>query len=182
MSGAMQTFTGRTFFPLQPRLEDIVIADIAHALALQCRFAGHVRLPYSVAQHSVLVSLAVPPADALWGLLHDASEAYLVDVPRPLKRLPLFAPYRVVEAMLQRTIYSRFGLAGEEPASVRDADDLLLVSEACDLLPTGPGPSWPDAVRSGQAPRTPKPIVPWTPAKAERAFLDRFQLLTEGRV
>jgi uncharacterized protein len=82
----IQTYTGKQFWPLSPLPEDIVIEDIAHALSMQCRFGGHVRTFYSVAQHSVHVSLLVEPQYALWGLLHDAAEAYLVDLPRPIKK------------------------------------------------------------------------------------------------
>ena len=78
----MQTHSGIQFWPLDPRPEDILIEDIAHALSNQCRFAGHCCFHYSVAQHSVLVSENVPAQDAMWGLLHDAGEAYLVDLPR----------------------------------------------------------------------------------------------------
>lgn len=67
------TFTGGVFFPLAPRVEDVRISDIAHALSMLCRFAGHTRGFYSVAQHSVLVSRLCSQQDALWGLLHDAS-------------------------------------------------------------------------------------------------------------
>src|SRR4051812_30250690 len=79
----MQTFTGRQFWPVDPRADEIAIEDIARALAMTCRFGGHVRFHYSVAQHSFLVSLVCSPEHALWGLLHDASEAYLGDVVWP---------------------------------------------------------------------------------------------------
>src|ERR1017187_10636100 len=79
--GSITTFSGIHFWPLLPNPADIRIEDIAHALSNQCRFAGHAREFYSVAEHSVRVSQLCPPEDALWGLLHDASEAYLTDVP-----------------------------------------------------------------------------------------------------
>lgn len=75
------TSTGRQFWPLQPRADEICIEDIAHHLSMQCRFTGATRFHYSVAQHSVLVSQLAPDGEnPLWGLLHDAAEAYLVDV------------------------------------------------------------------------------------------------------
>ena len=82
----IQTMSGVIFYPLDPRPEEIRIEDIAHALSHQCRFAGHCREFYSVAEHSVRVSRELPQEFMLWGLLHDASEAYLVDLPRPIKR------------------------------------------------------------------------------------------------
>lgn len=81
----IQTYTGRRFFPLEPNPADVDIRDIAHALALETRFGGHSRVFYSVAEHCVRVSHEVEPPHALWGLLHDAAEAYLADVPRPVK-------------------------------------------------------------------------------------------------
>ncbi|MDP1570357.1 MAG: hypothetical protein Q8L86_10160 [Vicinamibacterales bacterium] len=171
-SGWIQTYTGRQVFPLAPRREDIAIEDIAHALALSNRFTGHTRLAYSVAQHSVHVSQLVPVEDALWGLLHDASEAYLVDVPSPLKRLAPFAGYRACEAHLQRVIYHRFGLCGPQPASVHEADRRMLAAEAQDLL--GPlHPDWPESCR-GMRGRPSFRVVPWSAEEAERAFLRRF--------
>jgi len=108
--GSITTFSGISFWPLLPNPDDIRIDDIAHALAHQCRFAGHTRLFYSVAEHSVRVSQLCRPEDALWGLLHDASEAYLSDVPAPLKELPEFEPYRAAERNLQGAVAQRFGL------------------------------------------------------------------------
>ncbi|MFG0247924.1 MAG: phosphohydrolase, partial [Phycisphaeraceae bacterium JB051] len=77
----IQTYTGKAFYPLREDPGIIDIRDIAHALSLQCRFNGHCSDFYSVAQHSVHVSEVVPQAFALWGLLHDAAEAYMSDLP-----------------------------------------------------------------------------------------------------
>src|SRR5690348_18006267 len=109
MIATIHTFTGRTFCPLDPKPEDIDIQDIAHALSCQCRFTGHSRKFYSVAEHCVRVSLLVSPDLQLAALLHDASEAYLSDVARPIKRLPAMAEYRRTEEALQRQIYLCFG-------------------------------------------------------------------------
>lgn len=82
----MQTYTGRKFWPLNPRAEEVYIEDIAHSLALSCRFNGHCKVFYSIAQHSVLVSQIVKPTQQLIALLHDSAEAYLGDIIRPIKR------------------------------------------------------------------------------------------------
>src|SRR5689334_2642685 len=112
----MQTFTGRRFYPLSPRPGEIDPADIAHALSLLCRYGGHVDRFYSVAEHCVLMSQAVAPEDALAALLHDATEAYVVDVPRPLKRQ--LAGYREIEEQVWFAIAYRFRLDYELPAAV----------------------------------------------------------------
>lgn len=163
----LQTYSGVQFWPLDPRPEEIRIEDIAHALSNQCRFSGHVSAHYSVAEHCVRVSRIVPALDALWGLLHDAAEAYLVDLPRPLKRLPGFAAYRDAESEIMVAVCSKFGLP-MEPASVRLADAVLLATEARDLMGPRPAP-WM---------AMPEPLVeriePWGAAFAEAAFLARF--------
>lgn len=85
----MMTYSGRAFWPLDPRADEIDPLDIAHALSMLCRYGGHVRRFYSVAEHCVLMSHAVAPEHALWALLHDATEAYMVDLPRPINRILL---------------------------------------------------------------------------------------------
>lgn len=167
--GWIQTYTGRQFWPLQPQADHIDIRDIAHSLALQCRFNGHCRGFYSVAQHSVLVSQVVPPQDALWGLLHDAAEAYISDLPRPLKRT---APeFRDAEERLLAVIMAAFGLQAEMPAAVAWADDALLATEMRDLMLPPPA-SW-------GLPVEPLALViePVSPERAEVLFLARFSEL-----
>jgi uncharacterized protein len=168
----MQTFTGVQFWPLDPLPSEINIEDIAHSLANQCRFAGHVQRFYSVAQHSVLVSRIVPRQHALWGLLHDATEAYLVDLPRPVKRYSrLGEEYRGIEARLMQAICVRFDLPFEEPRCVKYADDVLLMTEKRDLMPNSPA-KWRET-----ADPLPYPIVPWAPISAEEEFLATFDLM-----
>ncbi|RNL61002.1 phosphohydrolase [Nocardioides marmoriginsengisoli] len=130
--GWMQTYTGAQFWPLSPRAEDLNVADIAHSLSLQCRYNGHVDRFYSVAEHCVLVSQAVPPEDALWGLLHDAAEAYVGDMIRPLKRsMPDFVH---AENQILRVIAGEFDLPPEIPESVHEADARILLTERTELL------------------------------------------------
>src|SRR6266496_642804 len=130
------TFTGKYVSPLDPRPEMIDIRDIAAALSNQCRFTGHTVYAgfpvfYSVAQHSVLVSQICDFNDAAWGLLHDASEAYLSDLARPLKyHNSLGDIYRFSERQLMDAICTHFGLPLKMPDSVKWADDVLLRSEA----------------------------------------------------
>lgn len=128
------TYTGIKFWPLDPRPEDVCIEDIAHSLSLQCRFAGHTRWFYSVGDHSLRVSdLCLD--DPLWGLLHDAPEAYLVDLPRPIKRHSLLgAEYMKIERGIMAAIAMRFRLRGDIPKEVHEADDLILAWEKRDLV------------------------------------------------
>ena len=172
LDGFIGTFSGLRFWPLDPNPEKILIDDIAHALAHQCRFGGHASKFYSVAEHSVHVSQLCLPEHALWGLLHDASEAYLVDLPRPLKLLPEFAAYREAERRLQRAVAVRFGLPPDQPASVTEADDTMLWIEAHSLLGSIPE----EAIRETRAPF--EITDPLLPVEAERLFLSRFKELT----
>lgn len=131
-----QTFTGRKFWPLDPRPDGVSIRDIAHALANICRFGGHVRKFYSVAQHSLMVS-RLCPRYPLEGLLHDATEAYIGDMVRPLK---IFMPdYQKCEALIGRAIADRFGIADRAyHVEVKHADNLALVTERRDIMvPSG---------------------------------------------
>jgi len=173
-----QTFTGLQFWPLDPRPEEICIEDIAHALALTCRFNGHCRCFYSVAQHSYLVSQECgvldpdwSPIVQLWGLLHDAAEAYIGDMVRPLKRdMPAF---KDAERAIMRAVCTRFDLPMDEPAIVKHADNILLATEARDLMGAPPVPWMP----------LPEPlpfhIAPASPDMAERMFLSMFKGLRE---
>lgn len=166
----IQTVTGRKFWPLEPSGEDIDIADIAHALSLKCRFAGHCIEFYSVAQHSLLIAQRVPPADALWALLHDATEAYLPDVARPVKQsLPGF---KEVESRLMQVIARRYGLLGDMPKSVKVEDTNALATEQRDLMVESE--EW-----QGTLTATPwdAPIIPWASQTAERLFLAAFETL-----
>jgi 5'-deoxynucleotidase YfbR-like HD superfamily hydrolase len=174
----IQVATGRRFWPLAPRPEDIDFRDIAHALSMQCRFSGHSRAFYSVAQHSVLVSHACDPQDALWGLMHDASEAYLVDIPKPLKIDVGFTSYRAAEDKLQVMLCVKFGLQTWMPSSVHRADEALLAAEAIDLM-SPLDPDWEKWV--GGIERYPETIHPWGPERSKSTFLARFHQLTKGR-
>lgn len=170
----MQTFTGGRYYPTSPRSDEIDPVDIAHALSLLCRFAGHVDRFYSVAEHCVLMSQVVAPENALAALLHDATEAYVVDVPRPLKRY--IADYRAIEDAVWTVIAIRFGLELALPDDVKAADNRILVNERRTLLSRAE--PWPaiDAL-------DPLPVVitGWAPAIAELAYRDRLDELLGAR-
>lgn len=174
----MQTYTGRAFTPLAPRAEDIDLLDIAHALSNQCRFAGHTNRFYSVAEHSVYVSRVVPSHLATLALLHDAAEAYCVDVPRPIK--PHLVGYDDIETAVMNAVCARFRLAhfAHDYSAPRDwpiikaADDAVLAAERDQIM--GPAPrEW--------APLPEPPaglyIAAVPPAHAKELFLDRAREL-----
>jgi len=167
----IETYNGRRFWPLDPRVEDVSIIDIAHALSHQCRFTGHSKVYYSVAEHCVRVSYACDPEDALWGLLHDASEAYMHDIATPIKYQPEFAAYRKAEAKLQTVIFEAFGLHGPCPASVKQADIDLLLTEKRDLML--PSERWPFEGK----PQV-ELIVPYSHKDAKSKFLARYMQLS----
>lgn len=166
----IQTYTGKKFFPLNPRVEDIDILDIAHALSLMCRYGGHCSHFYSVGEHSVILSRVVPKEDALWALLHDATEAYLVDVPRPVKKE--LTNYREIEAGLEVAIAMKFGLGLPMPEAVKHADNSILTDEMHALMPNPPD-RW-----DNELPALGVWFPLWDPPHAEAAFLKRFNELT----
>jgi len=177
--GYIVTYTGEIFYALDPRPEEIHLDDIAWALAHQCRFSGHTSEFYSVAQHSCYVhDISIGDSDKAWGLFHDASEAYLVDIPRPIKRSTgsFGEIYMEVEAELMKVIAKRFDLTGDMPESVKTADVLLLVTEQRDLMKDG-GDGF---GRFGEAEPLDFTIEGWDPVHAYEEFKLRADLL--GRV
>lgn len=163
------TRSGQYFDFLHPERYRIEITDIAHALAHTCRFAGHCREFYSVAQHSVYVSRIVPPEDAFAGLMHDCAEAFIGDVSRPLKRM--LAEYRAIEKHIEAVLFAGLGLPAKLPASVKLADRQLLYSEQAALMPPHDD-EW--AVLEGIAPAPGIIISPLWPDEAYAAFMERY--------
>lgn len=175
--GWIITSTGRKFWPVQPRAEDVLIDDIAHALAQCARYAGHAPMFYSVAEHSIYVSRwvlecgLVIPRLRLFALLHDAAEAYLGDMTRPLKRR--MPQYREVEDRVMACVWDRFGFTATEidrfTAPTKIADGALLATERCQFFKDKHPIDWTPPGR---------PIdqyiacMPWEIARA--AFLERF--------
>jgi len=171
----MHTYTGKKFYPMEPRIEDIDIYDIAHALSMQCRYNGHTREFYSVAQHCVLMSRAVSPDNALWALLHDATEAYVGDMIRPLKRS--MPAYVEAEDRIMALIAEKYGLRGVTmPAEVKDADNRILLSEREALMV----PTTHKWAVDDLEPLQVGTIYPWAPAQAETAYLATFNDFYNG--
>ncbi|WP_253191675.1 metal-dependent phosphohydrolase [Burkholderia cenocepacia] len=176
------TASGRYFDFLSPDPDSIVIEDIATALSRICRFTGHTKQFYSVAQHSVLVSYLVPQEFALQGLLHDASEAYLGDVSSPLKQL--LPDYKAIEQRVERAILERFRLPFPLHPSIKEADLRALVTERRDFMPEpidryrvtdSVAWSWTEGIAATGA----VPLPTFNPAVARTVFLARYEELTQ---
>lgn len=164
----MQLASGRMFFPLDPRPEEIHIEDIAAALSKLCRYGGHCKRFYSVAEHCVLMANAAPATVALSALMHDASEAYLSDVIRPIKKHLL--NYVETEAILERAIATKFSLPWPMPAAVKALDNGILWAEMEQNMAPPPEP-WSMWLTDAPLPVT---LQFWTPEKAEYEFLAAF--------
>lgn len=172
----IQTFTGRAFDLLKPTPEMVCIEDIAHHLALINRFTGATREPYSVAQHSVLCSLIVPPELALTALLHDAAEAYVADVSRPLKEAMRYyeaePAYDWINERVEIAVGARFGLDLVKLApEVKHADLVMLATERVHFHSSSPR-EWDFGVEPHAF--TPEEIRPWPWQIAEAEFRARF--------
>jgi uncharacterized protein len=171
----IQTFTGREFWFLNPSVESVDIIDIAHSLSLQCRYNGHCSEFYSVAEHSVLASHLLDENSytvQLWGLLHDSAEAYVSDVPAPVKKyIPGLAE---LERTVMRVIAKKFNLPLPVPKEVKVVDLALLHMEHVELMKP-PTSSWDITVPPANV-----KIDYWSPKEAKEFFLERFaQLLAE---
>lgn len=183
----VQTYKGHKFDFRDIQNSVIDLEDIAHSLSMQCRFNGHTKQFYSVADHSVNVSRTLPEEYALWGLLHDASEAYIGDLVRPLKQeMRHFTPfYDQIEAEIQRHIYDHFGLVGPEPEIVRTHDNAWLLFERDHLFLTPPPDVWgielarDEDVASVKLPE--KSPVMFSPEQSKLAFLWEFKMISERR-
>jgi len=164
------TYIGKKFHFLEPSEDEIDIRDIAHALALTCRFGGHCSKFYSVAQHSVLVSWQVSEKNMLAGLMHDAHEAYLHDVPRPIKAR--IAGYADIANNLQNKIQLKYKYTITNEDEIKWADDTLLSTEKRDLLTNTE--DWKEL----PTPLEHK-IYCWSPKYSEEKFLEVFKYLMD---
>lgn len=171
--GWMETYTGKKFYPLNPRAEDIDIIDIAHSLSLQCRYSGHCKFFYSVATHCCILSdycLGPNKKEALTALLHDASETYFSDIPRPIK-------YRTkvlkeIEAVLDAVILPKFGLEPVLPGWMKEIDSRILCDERLQVMTTHHNIWSTDELEPLGV-----TIPLWSPNEAKVQFLERFYKL-----
>lgn len=170
------TYTGKRFYPLDPREDEIDIADIAHGLALTNRFTGQSKWPYSVAQHCCLMSEYVfhktkSRLQAKRALLHDAAEAYICDLPRPFKQ---FLPaYKAVEDHILTKLEYKFNIDKIITPEIKEWDNDMLVTEARALM-NGEhwweGSGYPDPIEGLN-------IHSWTWRQAEAIYIDMYEEL-----
>jgi len=165
----MQVASGRPFWPFDPRADEVHLDDIAHGLSMLCRFGGHTKRFYSVAEHSVWCSLIVPREHAMQALMHDATEAYCVDIPRPLKRG--LSNYAEIEAGIWEAVCERFGLVRDLHESVKVADNAMCLAEARQIM------SRPEIGWSATGIAADVTVQCWSPDEAKRRFLERFAIL-----
>ena len=167
----IETFLGNRFYPLDPKPEEVHLRDIAHALSLKTRFNGQSAIFYSVAEHAVrcgIYALAVTGNHlfALATLHHDSAEAYLPDVPAPIK--PALTNFKEIESGIQTAIHKKFGiddLSDQYLHELKRIDLRLLATEARDLMTPG-------ALKRWKLPYPPleESIIPWTHRQAEDRF------------
>lgn len=177
----IRTYSGKRFYPLNPKVEDIDIEDIAHSLSLQCRFSGHCAWFYSVAQHSLYVKEMVAslgetnPSKLLAALLHDAAEAYLVDLPKPVKEV--VQGYREAEERVELLIQQKFHLppASMTKSLIKLADWALLKKEAEVLM--GDPQDWKN--NFVDIPDVPFSVVQKDPQYVKSWFLKEFYHLVD---
>lgn len=173
-AGCIRTHSGVLVNILNPDPDTIIIEDIIHSLCHQCRYNGHSFDFYSVGEHSIYVSQFVREENRLWGLLHDASEAYLCDIPRPLK--PLLTNYREIEFNLEMVIARKFNLSWPMPLDVKQVDSALLLPECDRLLPNSQD-TW-NSIEGAPDLREKVTIACYTPAIARHYFWQRYKELT----
>jgi 5'-deoxynucleotidase YfbR-like HD superfamily hydrolase len=177
------TYTGLKFWPLDPRPEELCIEDIAHGLALNCRFAGQCQRFYSVAEHSLLVWKILKETGQnitgqLQGLLHDAEEGLVGDMIRPLKYGTGMNCYRSIVEEIRVMIFRKFGLPREMHWTVKYADKVALMTERRDAMPPRPGEGKWLEEREGILPHA-APLEFMTPETAEARFLMAFDALAK---
>ncbi len=171
----IHTYSGKQCWPLDSRPDEIDLISIAHALACSTRFNGHTRSPYSIAQHSVLVSRYCDPSVALEGLMHDATEAYIGDIVLPVKCQ--FPQIEEAEKRLWEIIAGVFDLdPGPFHPSIVHADKVVLATEARDLF--NEEAPW---VRDLGVEPVEERIMPWDWVYAQEQFIIQYLKLKDER-
>ena len=164
----IQTYTGKHFDVFNPKIEDICIEDIAHGLALKCRFNGQCNTFYSVAEHCVRMATWELSGDPKARLFHDAAEAYIPDLQSPIKQV--MPKFQEIENKILKIIYEKFNIPYYNiEEDVKEADLIMLSTEARDLMND---PAWEPL----PLPYYEK-IEPWSWQLAEQAFLTMEKLL-----
>lgn len=166
--------SGAWFDLLDPASSDFTIDDIAHGLAHTCRYAGQADGFYSVAEHSIFVS-EVASGHEYAALLHDAAEAFIGDVTRPLKQL--LPEYKRLEKSIEEAIFARFGVDRVHP-DVKKADLEVLAAEQAQLMPEGTD-AW--AIEAGIS-AAPIQVERLAPAEAKLRFLERYRVLRQSQL
>lgn len=170
----IETYTGKQFWFLDPSPEMFDINDISHALSMVCRYAGHVTRFYSVATHCCLMAdqFKHDPHLHLAALMHDASEAYIGDMPRPLKQQ--ISAFRWVEERIEEVLATAFGLTYPIPKEIKAADLRITIDERRALKPRSTR-MW------AEDDLTPLGVtIPhWPPSRAKAEFLKRYYIARE---
>ena len=176
----IETYTGRKFYSLEPSAADVSVIDIAHALSNQCRYSGHTDSFYSTAQHCCILASYVEnimhgsALDCLQILIHDAAEAYLVDLARPIKQhMPEFRKW---DKKIQYVVRDWLGLTDIAiPAWQDDLDTRIIVDERAQIMADSDN----DWGMGGVSPLGVK-VEPWSAKMAEQQFLFRFEAYYNG--
>lgn len=167
---SISTFNGDFFDFLAPEDFNYDIETIAHSLSNICRYGGHSSRFYSVAEHSILVSKLVPPEFGLCGLLHDASEAFVGDMPSPLKAL--CPDYRRIENRVHEAIAQFYDIPYPHPAVVKQVDKALYKTER-EVLTSVEDRMWHVDVPRAEFVQ----FHLYSPEQAKEAFLSRYWAL-----
>lgn len=180
MTPWIETVSGIKFEFLNPKPEQINLEDIAHALSMTCRYTGHCRQFYSVAEHSALCSLLLPNELKLAGLLHDASEAYITDVASPIKEH--LTNYQAIEDKIMGVVAEKYGFEYPLHPAVKHVDRVMLSTEAWHLLPSQ-GKDWDMWGWPSKRPMVDQGIKPFylAPKQAYDFFMKTYQDLFDGK-
>lgn len=177
----MGTFTGKKFYPNDFKPSDVCIEDVAHALSMECRYGGHTRTFYSVAEHCCLLCDHVMTSVgtsrltlyemARVALLHDAAEAYVSDMTRPLKKvLPSF---KMLENRVETVVFEALGVDDHMPDWLKRLDQRIIKDEQRQLFDHIYNEQYHDRDEALNV-----RIQSWLPEQAEREFLTRYHELT----